>query len=148
MSSGSYSFNPISALVTGIGKLIEWLKANQHQRDSAAASFFDKLADTLSVMESKLRRGEIPTEEGNTFRELISAFPDKTKAISLDRNLQPLLSGLSTAAENARVLDFHYLNGSMDQYIANTRQYWLTEMSRLVGQLRGLAEIVRPGQRQ
>ena len=138
--------NPLELLYDFPNKLaglLTLLRAEKHRRGREAANYFNELAETLNAMIVKLRKREVPREEGHKFQVLIHAFEEKTKRLKKDVISSELAEELQIVSQKAEILDGALLIYLPD--VEEQRLIWLHEMERMVGDFRGIAAVLESG---
>ncbi len=125
-------------------KLLVRLRSEQDRRDRDAAQYFTDLASTLDAMVQKLDRREVPHNEGHEFTKLIKSFEAKTAGISKKRqsDVDVTADDLRDLAERASMMDTALLVYVPDVEIE--RAEWLRKMKGMVGDCKGIADVLKP----
>ena len=116
------------------------LRTEKVRRNSEAARYFEDLSMAMTKVGEGLHANKVPRIDGNELQELIHAFPEKTKDISLGHD-PPVKASLDQAASIAKTLDGWLLMNV--QTGKGHREKMLAMVERIAGTCGGIAGILK-----
>ena len=120
--------------------LLVKLRTEKVRRSSEAAQYFEDLSTAMTKVVEGLRANKVPRIDGNELQELIHAFPDKTKDVSLSHE-PPVTASLDQAASIAKTLDCSLLMNV--QTGKGHREKMLAIVERIAGTCDGIAGVLK-----
>ena len=117
------------------------LRNEKVRRNSEAAQYFEDLSTAMTRVGEGLHANKVPRIDGNELQELIHAFPEKTKDVSLGHDL-PVKASLDQVASIAKTLDGWLLINAPTA--KRHREKMLAMVERIAGTCRGIAGVLKP----
>lgn len=133
----------LKPFVDSLTNLYELVRKAKVRRNNDAAKYFEDLASAMTHVLEGLRARQVPRIEGHEMDVLIKGFPERTKGILSAAQSADIKASLDEVSEIAEQLDKQVL-----YYVPSAerdREQQLALIERIVGDCKGLAEILRHG---